>query len=859
MRGAHPSLIVLFALIAPACLPPLPEGDAPKDTGAENVPPGAPVLLLADVGTDEELVVSFSSPSVDPDGDDVTYTYTWTLDGAVRSDLTTDTVSASLTERGQTWAVTVTPNDGRSVGTAAAASATIVNTPAEVLTVTLSPESPYVTEDIVASATAQDADDDPVTRRYRWFVDGTEVQGGESDTLPAGRFAKNQRISVEVTAFDGTEDGVPFVSSDVLSVNSVPSSTGALISPTPPTEETVLTCAGLGFADADGDPEGWSTAWFVNGTEVIAPGALDGSAFDKGDTIGCAAAPFDGEETGMGVRATDVIVGNTRPAMTSVELSTYAPVEGDTLSAIPVGSDADAADTVSFRYQWFVDGAPAGNASTLPSSMFGRDDEVYVTVTPNDGTDDGTPLSSAVATVQNSTPVAASATITPSTAYTDDTLSVSINASDPDGDTIVHTYAWYVGGTLVSASATLSGASAFDRDDTVYVTVTPSDGSATGSAVTSGSITIRNSPPAAPEIALDPAEPIEGGDLTCTVEVPSDDDDADYVTYTFTWTVDGATYGGASTDATKSAVPGADVDEGEVWICSVEPDDGTDAGTNATAIVTVEGACADGAVTTLAGIDFVTVCAGTFDMGCTPGQSGCASNESPVMPVTLTNDYYVSQTEITQDQYESVMGSNPSDFSSAGGNHPVEQVSWHDAAAFANELSSAEGLTECYTCSTSVSIPLMTGTPVTTTTCAVAMSPYSCNGYRLPTEAEWEGAARCGQDLLYAGSNTVTDVAWHTGNASGITQKVSQLASNACGLYDMSGNVWEWVNDRYSSSYYSASGRTDPTGPSSGSLHVLRGGGYSSNASAVRLANREGGDPTGSSSTGGFRLVRLVP
>jgi formylglycine-generating enzyme len=239
--------------------------------------------------------------------------------------------------------------------------------------------------------------------------------------------------------------------------------------------------------------------------------------------------------------------------------------------------------------------------------------------------------------------------------------------------------------------------------------------------------------------------------------------------------------------------------------------------------------------------------AGTFDMGCTTAQQvdgRCDSDESPVHSVTLTHDFYMGETEVTQGEYESVMGTNPSSFSTCV-ECPVEQVSWHDVAEYANALSVADGLTECFSC--------LDGE------CSTPDSPYTCDGYRLPTEAEWEYAARAGTDYIYAGSNTLEDVGWYYWNSSSQTHPVAQKAPNDWGLYDMSGNVYEWVWEWYDSSYYSSSPSSDPEGPTSGSKRVIRGGGWPAlDDSYIRVSIRARTHPEWRSWQGGFRLSRTA-
>jgi formylglycine-generating enzyme required for sulfatase activity len=228
---------------------------------------------------------------------------------------------------------------------------------------------------------------------------------------------------------------------------------------------------------------------------------------------------------------------------------------------------------------------------------------------------------------------------------------------------------------------------------------------------------------------------------------------------------------------------------------------------------------------------------GSFRMGSDSGDS----DEKPVHTVSVSG-FYIMSTEVTQKDYTALMGTNPSNFK--GDSLPVEQVSWYDAVAYANKLSQKDGLTPAYTIS---------GTNVAWN--------KGANGWRLPTEAEWEYAALGGpkaqglaQSAVYAGSADLGSVAWYDGNSGNKTHQVATKAPNTLGLYDMSGNVWEWTNDWYGS--YGSGGQTDPMGASSGEWRVLRGGSWLNNDYHARSARRGYYFPVNRDSSHGFRLVR---
>ncbi len=233
--------------------------------------------------------------------------------------------------------------------------------------------------------------------------------------------------------------------------------------------------------------------------------------------------------------------------------------------------------------------------------------------------------------------------------------------------------------------------------------------------------------------------------------------------------------------------------------------------------------------------NFVLVPAGTFTMGRTTGTGD--SDEVPTHQVSLSS-FYIGKYEVTQAEYQAVMGTNPSYFS--GLDKPVEQVSWYDAVEYCNARSIQEGLTPCYNTST-------------------WECDYSANGYRLPTEAEWEYAARGGTynpDYLYAGSDDINSVAWYYDNSSSTTHNVGTKAPNGLGIYDMSGNVYEWCNDWYGS--YSSNAQTNPVGPASGYRRVYRGGSWYGFANFCRVAYRNYYYPSNCYNYLGFRLARRL-
>jgi formylglycine-generating enzyme required for sulfatase activity len=246
-------------------------------------------------------------------------------------------------------------------------------------------------------------------------------------------------------------------------------------------------------------------------------------------------------------------------------------------------------------------------------------------------------------------------------------------------------------------------------------------------------------------------------------------------------------------------------------------------------------------------IPMVSIAGGTFQMG-----QEDISDATPVHSVTVS-DFNMGKYEVTQAEYEAVMGTNPSNFS--GDNLPVEQVSWYDAIVFCNKLSMRESLTPAYTISGSAN-PADWGTVPTSndSTWDAVTVDWNANGYRLPTEAEWEYACRAGTTTAHNTGDTITDnTGWYGGNSGNTTHPVGGKSANDWGLYDMHGNVWEWCWDWYGD--YSSGAQTDPHGPSAGSFRVYRGGAWQFNA-LLESARRIYVNPSNGYDNLGFRLVR---
>ncbi len=264
-------------------------------------------------------------------------------------------------------------------------------------------------------------------------------------------------------------------------------------------------------------------------------------------------------------------------------------------------------------------------------------------------------------------------------------------------------------------------------------------------------------------------------------------------------------------------------------------------------------------------LPMVQIPSGTFLMGSPEAEVG-RGNDEALHYVTLSRDYCIGSIEITRADWDEVVGSSAGYFTECGETCPIESIDWHQAAYFTNKLSGEAKLEECYDC-------VGAGSAVE---CTSPQDPYTCDGYRLPTEAEWERAARaqsdnafpeggelkedhhegCDPETELTNGVQVSEFSWWCGHDDSSTHLTGVLDDNPFGLHDMRGNVYEWCHDWYDE--YDGDSE-DPSGPSHARYRVLRGGSFAVSAGSLRSAFRHKAGPDTSSYVYGFRIARTLP
>lgn len=354
--------------------------------------PTQPVMELtpADPVTGDALVATVVVPSVDPEGDELTYTYAWTVDG-VDAGIAGDTVDGLLVERGQVWSVTVDATDGTHVSPSFTRQVTIGNAAPDPGDVYLTPDAPSLGDDLTCTHdTPVDAEGDAFQVSYAWWVDGIE-QGETGAVLPADALDRGSWVWCEVVLTDAEEARV---ASDAVQIGNTPPSVGSVtITPADADVTSTLTCSATGVSDPDGDPVALAWRWTIGGTEVGTGRTLGGDAFARGDGVVCEVTPSDPWADGDAVSSATLTVGNSPPEAPEVAFVRDDLVPGVAASCAIVADGVDAdGDALAYRWSWTVDGvAAAGTTSSFDTTDLLAGQTLACTATPDDGFDDGAP------------------------------------------------------------------------------------------------------------------------------------------------------------------------------------------------------------------------------------------------------------------------------------------------------------------------------------------------------------------------------------------------------------------------------------------------------------------------------------
>jgi hypothetical protein len=488
--------------------------------------------------------------------------------------------------------VEVRAHDGERPGTPARAAVAIVNSPPPAPRLLFSPERPRRVDGIrVAIEQPPDPDGDAVTYRYAWTRNGDRVDAPpEQDQIARGVAKKGQRWAVEVVASDGEAESPP-VRHEVVIADTAPGPTAVALCDGPVAAGTVLQARiALAASDPDGEAVSYRHEWTVNGSPVPSASGqarLASPALEKRDRVRVTVTPWDGELAGPPAVA-ECDVANTPPSAPGVALEPTEPTapRGVSVAIKKPSADRDG-DPVVYRYAWSRNGTPfAHEGPTVPAATLRNGELWRVEVTPFDGEDEGERVVLR-AVVKNTPPPAPSVVLAPASAAAGEPLTCDARSPERDADQeqITLRYEWFRNDRpeAFAAGAPTLPAGVLRRGEKWRCEAWAFDGTAE-SGRAGAALVVHNTPPAAPQVTIEPDRARKGDELHCRIATPSLEPDGDPVSYAYAWTENDRP---VPPGADPTRIEGSRVAKGKRWKCTVTPSDGAAAGSAASAVLVV--------------------------------------------------------------------------------------------------------------------------------------------------------------------------------------------------------------------------------------------------------------------------------
>lgn len=541
-----------------------------------NAAPDSPVVNLTPTSpTTESNLHCGATAGGDPDGDPITYSYSWLLDGVVVPNETGQYFGGGTANKGQTVQCAVTSSDGSAIsGISLSNQIVIGNASPEGGKVAVTPQNPSVLSTLNCVGTdAIDPDGDDVVWTYIWMVNGTQTAAGQS--MSAAPLSKGDTVVCIGTPSDGISQGSPVSGQPLVILNAAPKSGTASVLPTVATVTSKLSCVLENFSDPDSDVLTPTITWYVNGKDTPAQtnNILSAPAFAKNDVVHCTAKVSDGFADSATISSPQISVGNAPPGAAAVTLTPVTATVTTTLVCNASGASDPDGDLIDYEYAWKVGGVIVAGKSdqTLGAPDFTSGSVVVCSARSTDGELTGPWIPSSAVVIKNAPPTGGQVDLGPADAKEDDVLKCSVSdAVDPDGDSISYIIEWWVNGKIVPVTGETLDGKWFDAGDTVTCVAIPTDGSASGAPIEADTpIAVQNTKPTIQAAKLTPLEGNKQTTFTCTPQ-GWNDPDKDPESYVYLWHVNNVVQPEATTAnfGTSKLIPG------DIIHCDVTPFDG---------------------------------------------------------------------------------------------------------------------------------------------------------------------------------------------------------------------------------------------------------------------------------------------